>query len=87
MSRGTRTVLSRHNFWRTYQAAVGKLADPVTELRPTAIRTLRALRMDDGQTAEHLATRLAKKGRAVRLATVQRALEELAAAGLVASSR
>jgi integrase len=84
--RGTRTVLSRHNFWRTYQAAVGKLADPVTELRPTAIRTLKVLRMDGGQTAEQLATRLAKKGRAVRPATVQRALEELAAAGLVASA-
>jgi Phage integrase family len=42
--------------------------------------------MDGGQTAEQLATRLAKKGRAIRLATVQRALEELAAAGLVASA-
>jgi integrase len=86
VSRGTRTVLSRHNFWRTYQAAVAKLTDPVTDLRPTAIRTLKALRVDGGQTAEQLATRLAKKGRAVRLATVQRALEELAAAGLVASA-
>jgi integrase len=86
VSRGTRTVLSRHNFWRTYQAAVGKLADPVADLRPTAIRTLKALRVDGGQTAEQLATRLAEKGRAVRLATVQRALEELAAAGLVASA-
>jgi hypothetical protein len=42
--------------------------------------------VDGGQTAEQLATRLAEKGRAVRLATVQRALEELAAAGLVASA-
>jgi integrase len=84
--RGARTVLSRHNFWRTFQAAVGKLADPVTELRPTAIRTLKVLRMDGDQTAEQLAARLAKKGRAVRPATVQRALEELAAAGLVASA-
>jgi hypothetical protein len=55
VSRGTRTVLSRHNFWRTYQAAVAKLADPVTELRPTAIRTLKALRVDGGQTVEQLA--------------------------------
>jgi integrase len=86
VSRGSRTVLSRHNFWRTYQAAVGKLADPVTELRPTAIRTLKALRIDGGQTAEQAADRLAKKGRAVRLATVHRALDELAAAGLVASA-
>jgi hypothetical protein len=37
-----------------------------------------------GQTVEQLAARLAKKGRAVRLTTVQRALDELAAAGLVA---
>jgi integrase len=84
--RGARTVLSRHNFWRTYQAAVAKLADPVTQLRPTAIRTLKALRVDGDQTAEQLAARLAKKGRTVRLATVQRALDELAAAGLVASA-
>jgi integrase len=83
VSRGTRTVLSRHNFWRTYQAAVAKLTDPVTELRPTAIRTLKALRLDGGQTVEQLAARLAKKGRPVRLTTVQRALDELAAAGLV----
>jgi integrase len=86
VSRGTRTVLSRHNFWRTYQAAVAKLADPVNELRPTAIRTLKALRVDGGQTVEQLAARLAKKGRAVRLTTVQRALDELAASGLVASA-
>jgi integrase len=86
VSRGTRTVLSRHNFWRTYQAAVAKLADPATELRPTAIRTLKALRVDGGQTVEQLAARLAKKSRAVRLTTVQRALDELAAAGLVASA-
>jgi len=36
--RGTRTVLSRHNFHRTYQAALAKLADPTGELRPTAAR-------------------------------------------------
>jgi integrase len=83
VSRGTRTVLSRHNFWRTYQAAVAKLADPVTELRPTAIRTLKALRVHGGQTVEQLAARLAKNGRPVRLATIQRALDELVAAGQV----
>ena len=42
--------------------------------------------MDGGQTVEQLAARLAKKGRAVRLTTVQRALDELAAAGLVTSA-
>jgi DNA-binding transcriptional ArsR family regulator len=56
-------------------------------VRPTAIRTLKALRDDGGQTVEQLAARLAKKGRAVRPATVQRALEELAEAGLVAPAR
>jgi hypothetical protein len=33
---GDRTVLSRHNFRRTYHAALAKLADPTGELRPTA---------------------------------------------------
>ena len=42
--RGTRTVLSRHNFHRTYHGAVAKLADPAVPLRPTARRVLRALR-------------------------------------------
>jgi hypothetical protein len=41
---GDRTVLSRHNFRRTYHAALAKLADPTGELRPTAARTLKALR-------------------------------------------
>src|SRR5512132_3834709 len=47
--RGTRTVLSRHNLHRTYQAAVAKLAGPAVPLRPTARRVLRALR-DGGPT-------------------------------------
>src|SRR6266511_2386949 len=42
--KGTRTVLSRHNFRRTHHDAVAKLADPATELRPTAARVLKALR-------------------------------------------
>jgi hypothetical protein len=32
--KGARTVLSRHNFHRTYHAALAKLADPTGELRP-----------------------------------------------------
>jgi hypothetical protein len=42
--KGARTVLSRHNFHRTYQAALAKLADPTGELRPTAARVLKTLR-------------------------------------------
>ena len=77
-------MLSRHNFWRTYHGAVAKLADPATQLRPTAIRILKALRADGGQTAEQLVSALANKGRAIRPATVERALDELAAVGLAA---
>ena len=39
--KGTRTVLSRHNFHRTYHAALAKLADPTGKLRPTAARRSR----------------------------------------------
>jgi integrase len=84
VKKGTRTVLSRHNFWRTYHAAVAKLADPVTELRPTAARVLKALRTSGPQTADQLAALLAEQGRALRPATIHTALGELAAAGLVA---
>ena len=82
--KGARTVLSRHNFHRTYHAAVAKLADPMGELRPTAARVLKALRAGGPQTAGQLAVALAEHGRAVRPATVQAALGELVAAGLVA---
>jgi integrase len=82
--RGARTVLSRHNFHRTYHAALTKLADPTGELRPTAARMLKALRGGGPQTTDQLTAVLAERGRAVRLATVQAALGELVAAGLVA---
>ena len=37
MKKGTRTMLSRHNFRRTYHGALAKLANPATAgLRPTA---------------------------------------------------
>jgi integrase len=36
--------LRRRNFRRTYHGAVAKLADPATQMRPTAARVLRALR-------------------------------------------
>jgi integrase len=84
VARGTRTVLSRHNFRRTYHSALTKLADPATQLRPTAARVLKALRADGPQTANELVSALAHQSRAIRPATVQTALGELAASGLVA---
>jgi integrase len=84
VARGTRTVLSRHNFRRTYHSALTKLADPATQLRPTAARVLKTLRTDGPQTANELVSALARQGRAIRPATVETALDELAASGLAA---
>jgi integrase len=78
VARGTRTVLSRHNFRRTYHSAIAKLADPATLLRPTAARVLKTLRANGPQTADELIAALAQRGRAVRPATVDIALCELA---------
>jgi integrase len=81
--RGAHTVLSRHNFRRTYHGALAKLADPAVLLRPTAKRTLHALRDGGPQSIEQLAARLAANGRRpVRAATIAVALQELHAAGL-----
>jgi hypothetical protein len=85
VTRGARTVLSRHNFRRTYHNALAKLADPATELRPTAARVLKALRADGPQTAAELVVTLARQGRAIRPATIHTALGELATAGLAAA--
>jgi integrase len=85
VARGTRTVLSRHNFRRTYHLALTKLADPATQLRPTAARVLKTLRATGPQTAEELVVALADQGRAIRPTTVQTALDELAASGLAAA--
>jgi predicted ArsR family transcriptional regulator len=82
--KGARTVLSRHNFHRTYQAALAKLADPTGELRPTAARVLTALRAGGPSTLDQLTAALADRGRVIRPTTVQVALGELLAAGLVA---
>jgi hypothetical protein len=84
--KGARTVLSRHNFHRTCQAALAKLADPMGELRPTAVRVLKALRTSGPQTANELAAALANHGRAIRPTTIQVALGELVAAELAASA-
>jgi hypothetical protein len=83
--KGTRTVLSRHNFRRTHHGAMAKLADPATGLRPTAARVLKVLRACGPLTPDQLGAHLAEHGRAVRPATVQRALGELNAAGLAAA--
>jgi hypothetical protein len=77
-------VLSRHNFHRTYHAAVAKLADLSGELRPTAARVLKALRAGGPQTLDQLTGALADRGRAVRPTTIQIALGDLVAAGLAA---
>src|SRR4029453_16182815 len=84
--KGARTVLSRHNFHRTYQAALAKLADLTGELRPTAARVLKVLRAGGRQTTDQLTAGLAEEGRAIRPATIQVALGELVAAELVAST-
>jgi hypothetical protein len=84
--KGARTVLSRHNFHRTYQAALVKLADLTGELRPTAARVLKTLRTSGPQTTDELVAALADHGRAVRPATVQVAVDELVAAELVAGT-
>jgi integrase len=86
VGKGARTVLSRHNFHRTYQAALAKLADPTGGLRPTAARVLKALRTGGRQTTDQLTAALANHGRAIRPTTVQVALGELVAAELVADA-
>jgi integrase len=80
--KGTRTVLSRHNFRRTHHAAVAKLADPATQLRPTAARILKVLRGRGPLTPNQVAVYLAEHGRAIRPVTVRHALGELHDAGL-----
>jgi integrase len=80
--KGTRTVLSRHNFRRTHHAAVAKLADPAIGLRPTAARILKVLYACGPLTPNEFAAHLAEHGRAVRPVTVHHALGELRDAGL-----
>ena len=81
MKKGTRTMLSRHNFRRTYHGALAKLTHPATAgLRPTAARILRALGDHGPLTAEQLALLLSIRGRTARVATIDQALAELAAA-------
>jgi integrase len=82
VKKGTRTMLSRHNFRRTYHGALAKLTNPATAgLRPTAARVLKALRAHGPLTAEQLAARLTTQDRTARVATIDQALAELAAAG------
>jgi predicted ArsR family transcriptional regulator len=79
VKKGTRTVVSRHNFRRTYHGALAKLANPATGgLRPTAARVLGTLRDHGPLTADQLAALLSTKGRTAKTTTVDRALAELA---------
>jgi Phage integrase family len=81
VKKGPRTVLSRHNFRRTYHGPLAKLASPATAgLRPTAARVLGTLRDHGPLTAEQLATQLSTQGRTATRATIDQALAELAAA-------
>jgi hypothetical protein len=85
VKKGTRTVVSRHNFRRSYHGALAKLTNPATAgLRPTAARILGALRDHGPLTADQLTAQLSSKGRTVALVTIDRALAELAAAGAAA---
>jgi hypothetical protein len=84
---GTRTVLSRYNFRRTYHAALARLADPAAVgLRPTAKRALTALRAAGPAIAAELTDRLCARGRKLNLVTVQLALGELETARLVTAA-
>jgi integrase len=82
VAKGTRTVLSRHNFRRTHHAAVAKLADRATQLRPTAARILKVLRACGPLTPDQAAAYLGEHGRAIRPVAVHHALGELRDAGL-----
>jgi predicted ArsR family transcriptional regulator len=85
VKKGTRTVLSRHNFRRTYHGALAKLANPATAgLRPTAARILGTLRDHGPLAADQLTTQLGRQGCTATRATIDRALGELAAAGVAA---
>jgi predicted ArsR family transcriptional regulator len=85
VKKGSRTVLSRHNFRRTYHGALAKLASPATAgLRPTAARVLGTLRDHGPLSAEQLAAQLSTQGRTASRATIDRALAELADADAAA---
>jgi integrase len=86
--RGSRTVLTRGNFERTYQRAIARLTDPAAApLRPTAARVVKVLRTTGPGTLAELSEGLAARGRALKPASVHAALGELAAAGLAAADR
>jgi predicted ArsR family transcriptional regulator len=65
---------------------VAKLADPATQLRSTAARILKVLRDHGPLTPDQLGAHLAQHGRAIRPATVRRAVGELQAAGLATAA-
>jgi integrase len=78
------SALTVHRRWRWWVRSWGlsKLTNPATAgLRPTAARILKALRDHGPLTAEQLAAQLTTQGRTARVATIDQALAELAAAG------
>jgi hypothetical protein len=63
VKKGTRTVLSRHNFRRTYHGALTKLANPAAAgLRPTAARVLGVLRDHGPLSADQLVVQTEQPG-------------------------
>jgi hypothetical protein len=53
------------------QAALAKLADPTSELRPTAARVFKALRAGGPQATDQLTASLIEHGRTIRSATIR----------------
>jgi Phage integrase family len=85
VKRGIRTVLSRHNFRRTYHGALGQAGQPATAgLRPTAARVLGVLRDHGPLSADQLAAQPSSQGRTASRATIDRALAELTDAAAAA---
>jgi integrase len=80
---GRRAPLSRYLFRHVYHGAVDRLTDPARELSPTTQRVLRALREQGSLTLAQLCNRFSAPGARLRAATIQGALRELEAAGVV----
>jgi integrase len=78
-----RAPLSRYLFRHVYRGAVGRLTDPTRELSPTTRRVLRALRAHGPQTFTQLADHFSAPSARLRPTTIQAALGELEAVGLV----
>jgi hypothetical protein len=87
VKKGTRTVLSRHNFHRTYHGALANspTQPPRDSGRPPPASW--ALRGHGPLTGEQLAAQLSAQGRTAVKATIDCALAEFAAAEVAADAR